>query len=323
MKNNYPIKYALMPIYEQVGWSHGLNQLERNYQVVTYIVSKCYVISQTKRYLRNGKSKEEYEVVFPFEKEDYPDWVRVGPEFNVASKSVNSQIIDSVFETFEDANIAKNELNECLLEEKGTYLPFDEHFFEKIENLKIENNELIAKYQVLESEVDENTKDLEINRKNKEQSVIVIAENRVRIINYSLYQLIELFDEKPFVVLNVTEEEFDLMKGQVKKEGKLEDVDYSKFSYLMINNPDEEIIRIVDSKQENGSFYLSDGRLYFDKNMTSFQKDISQDYIPDCMIVYTTETFEDVITSYFVENSHVEEIESEKGKIKNRIKLRF
>ena len=60
MKNNYPIKYAAMPIYEQTGWTHGLNALERNYDVVAYIVSKCYLISERKEYERNGKQINNY-----------------------------------------------------------------------------------------------------------------------------------------------------------------------------------------------------------------------------------------------------------------------
>ena len=49
MKINYPVKYALMPIIEQVGWTHGLHELERDYDVVYYVVSKCYLINDTKK----------------------------------------------------------------------------------------------------------------------------------------------------------------------------------------------------------------------------------------------------------------------------------
>ena len=39
MELNYPVKYALMPVREQVG---------REYEIVMYIVSKCYLISEKK-----------------------------------------------------------------------------------------------------------------------------------------------------------------------------------------------------------------------------------------------------------------------------------
>ena len=53
----YPIKYAVMPIEEQIGWYPGLNELEREYSVVANIVSKCYVIREDKEYLQDGTLK--------------------------------------------------------------------------------------------------------------------------------------------------------------------------------------------------------------------------------------------------------------------------
>ena len=70
MKYNYPVKYAAMPIIEQVGWSHGLNELERNYDVVCYIVSKCYLLSDKTKYKENGKNEKEYEVVIHIKKDN-------------------------------------------------------------------------------------------------------------------------------------------------------------------------------------------------------------------------------------------------------------
>lgn len=34
MKYNYPVYYVAMPIIEQVGWTHGLHDLEKDYGVV-------------------------------------------------------------------------------------------------------------------------------------------------------------------------------------------------------------------------------------------------------------------------------------------------
>lgn len=45
-QNKYPITYAVMPITEQVDWYPGLNELEREYGTVAYIISKCYLISE-------------------------------------------------------------------------------------------------------------------------------------------------------------------------------------------------------------------------------------------------------------------------------------
>lgn len=67
MKYNYPIKYAVMPIYEQVGWCNGLNDLERKYEIVYNIVSKCYVMKMKLLIIfATGKSEKRYDVVFPY-----------------------------------------------------------------------------------------------------------------------------------------------------------------------------------------------------------------------------------------------------------------
>ena len=50
----YPIKYAVMPVIRQVGWTNGLHQMEREYDVVVHIVSKAYVTSKTIKYHSDG-----------------------------------------------------------------------------------------------------------------------------------------------------------------------------------------------------------------------------------------------------------------------------
>lgn len=48
MKNNFPIKYSVMPIISQTGWINGVNQLEREYGIIAYIACKCYLINEQK-----------------------------------------------------------------------------------------------------------------------------------------------------------------------------------------------------------------------------------------------------------------------------------
>lgn len=104
MKINYPVKYTAMPIIEQVGWNNGLNELERNYDVVCYIVSKCYLLSDLTRYKEDGQSVREYEVVFPYQLGDYNNWKRTIPLFNLYSgNSINSNRVNFVFDSYEEA----------------------------------------------------------------------------------------------------------------------------------------------------------------------------------------------------------------------------
>ena len=104
MKYNYPVKYAIMPIYEQVGWMSGLHELERSYEVVGNIVSKCYVVSKKISYLEDGSEEKEFEVVFPYRKTDYRrtyDWERVYPEFSFGRNCINSNIVRELYDNFE------------------------------------------------------------------------------------------------------------------------------------------------------------------------------------------------------------------------------
>jgi len=133
MKNNYPIKYALMPIYDQVGWGHGLNELEREFEVVAYAVSKCYVLSEVKKYLVNGCFTYEYEVVFPYERDRDLNWNRVEPNFNLLNNNcINSKCVCNVFDCYEEAFRVAEKLNFEKMAKAMSYIPYTDDY----ENLK-------------------------------------------------------------------------------------------------------------------------------------------------------------------------------------------
>ena len=67
MKINYPIKYALMPIVDQVGWYNGVYGLERNYDTVCYIVSKCYLVGEKIKYNKDEGARLKGELNSAFE----------------------------------------------------------------------------------------------------------------------------------------------------------------------------------------------------------------------------------------------------------------
>lgn len=160
MKVNYPIKYTAMPIIEQVGWNHGLNELERAYGIVYYIVSKSYLLEERKRYDREGKEKKEYEVCFPFQHAEYDKYEREIPTYNLLSNNcTNSSIVGEIFETPEDARIYVDKLNEKLLEKaisELSYMPLAneeqlKRFLLKKEEIENEFVEREAKYKLLEN----------------------------------------------------------------------------------------------------------------------------------------------------------------------------
>lgn len=89
---NYPIRYAIMPYNEHVGYVLGTNK--KIYDVTGYIASKCYVLSKKINYLEDGSSEKEYEVVFPYQKKEL---------WKIEYPSRNSIIVTDLYDSFEDA----------------------------------------------------------------------------------------------------------------------------------------------------------------------------------------------------------------------------
>ena len=204
MKNNYPIKYASMPIYEQTGWTHGLNTFERNYDIVAYIVSKCYLISERKEYGRDGKIKNKYEVVFPYSNSVsnyYNEYKRREPEYDCAHECSNSITINNIFDTYEKVNEEVQKLNREILNKGFGYLSV-EKFLEKQQELTDKHNEKLENYKLLETEIEKNTEDLELDATTKEQTIIVVQNGKTKIINVSLYQYINFISSDLFTVFN-------------------------------------------------------------------------------------------------------------------------
>ena len=109
---NYPIKYALLELKEPGGW-------EQNYEDISlcYIVSICYVINQNIRYYADGTTILSYEVVFPykdihsFKYRNQFNETATKPKFSSYNTCLNSNIVSTLFNTYEEASIAAIEAN--------------------------------------------------------------------------------------------------------------------------------------------------------------------------------------------------------------------
>lgn len=294
MKNNYPIKYALMPIYEAGDWIHGLNELERSYHVGAYIVSKCYVINELKSYTMDGKFNMHYQVVFPYQIE-YGNWVRKEPEFDFYNKITNSIDVGKVYDSYYDALEDADKLNEDILYNKLKQ--------ERIEEIRIIYEDNLEEYKRLEREINLMTTDLELNFRPKEQTIIVVSKDKTRILNCSLYDYIKLIFNDDFCACTVTEKEYELMKKQISKFGKLKD-GYKKDRCLLVSVPDKKMIKIVNSNLVNelGEFYLKESIMSgcmvmgYDDSLLSLGEDFSFDSFKEG--IYTIETYQDFVKSY-------------------------
>ena len=293
MKVNYPVKYTAMPVIEQVGWSHGMHELERESDVVCYIVSKCFLINDTTKYEENGQSVKEYEVVFPYQKSEYRTWKRCVPEFNLMSGyCINSNRTKHVFNTYEEALNYVNVKNEELFEKTCVYLPYF-----KIKSKKDEFQTKVDKCKLLEFRISKLTEELVVDKKNSINGLISIKDNKGKVMSLSLYAFIKFFKRLPFIVYTVTDEQYDRLKKCTSYEemSKVESV-IDKSQILLVNIVSDKMIRIFSQKLGNGYYLDCNEILCYSDKFSSIDKSIV--IKPDTVKIFTTETSEDVIYSY-------------------------
>lgn len=297
MKNNYPIRYAVRPIVEQVGWSHGLNELERDYGTVAYIVSKCYVVSQTKNYSQNGEENESYSVVFPYQKDStYNEYYRVNPSFNFHGQCYNSTIVDKVFMTREEAMEEAMRLNEKIVKRKIVSLTYNSSFKERVAEIKEKQKEKLEDYKFLEELSEEKTSDMVVGAPLKEQKIIMVSSKKAKLSDNSLYDFIKIWLGQEFLVFNVEEDVYEQIKKAIATE---EDFDFKSVekNLLLEGESTGDVVKIRDynSEKDRGCFYIQDGLMSYDDNLDTSRRVVGDDSI---LKVYTIETYEDVINSY-------------------------
>lgn len=301
MKNNYPIKYAVMPIIEQTGWYPGLHELEREYGIVCYIVSKCYVVGREEKYNRYGNTLCEYKVVFSYGKDNqYGDLSRVEPEFCLMNgRCNNSTNVDKVFDSFEEAKEETEKKNKEILSKELTYIRVDDNFHQNVSLVREKREEVVNYYQEIESMIEENSTDLVVNDKVKEQSVIFERNNSWKEKEYSLYDMIRLYSDEDFIAYNVSLDDFKKIEEQLKN-GQEVDTDSIKKNCLLISSSNDKKVKVInyDSKDKRSCFYIENGSLYYDDKL-----DVSLDTISgDALVIYTIETYDDVISSYIIDS---------------------
>lgn len=301
MKNNYPIKYAVMPVIEQTGWYPGLHELEREYGIVCYIVSKCYVVGREEKYNRYGNTICEYKVVFSYGKDNqYGDLSRVEPEFCLMNgRCNNSTNVDKVFDSFEEAKEETEKKNKEILSKELSYIRVDDNFHQNVSLVREKHEEVVSYYQKIENMIEENSTDLVVNDKVKEQSVIFERNNSWKEKEYSLYDMIRLYSDEDFIAYNVSLDDFKKIEEQLKN-GQEVDTDSIKENCLLISSSNDKKVKVInyDSKDKRSCFYIENGSLYYDDKL-----DVSLDTISgDALVIYTIETYDDVISSYIIDS---------------------
>ena len=314
MKNNYPIKYAAMPIIEQTGRAPGLNELEREYRVVCYIVSKCYVVGREEKYNMYGNTECKYKVVFPYERDNLHRYLlRVEPNYNCYGECRNSINVDKVFDNFEEAREDALKKNKKIVNKKISFLHCDDNFLQNVSLLRKEQDEKVNKYRKIERMMENNSSDLVVNDQVKEQSVIIERNNSYKKKECSLYDMIGLYNSvysdehfmslyddtysvENFIAYNVSLEDYKKIEEQLKN-GEQLDIDSIKKNCLLLSSSDDKKMKVINyDSTDKSCFYIEDGYLYYDDKI-----DFSLDSISgNTLVVYTMESYNDVISSYIV-----------------------
>ena len=290
MKNNYPIKYALIPITKQVGRSHGLNESKKEYGTICYIISKCYLIDEIKKYNINGTCEKKYKVVFPFQEGEYSEWHKEEPSFNLINgQCTNSIQTDNIFDSFDEAKKYKDRKNEDILEQhlvKVAGMVFEKYKI-KYKEIKDEFNKILSYYNNLQSEILNNTNNLEINRIPKEQKAIRIRNNTCSNTNSSLYEIIKVCDSINYIVYSITKNEFSEIEGLYVKDDKLKKYNHTP---LLINDGHTKTTKVISPS--NKYTYLTKNKL---SNEIDNHFSIPNKYEE---VFYTIEDYNDIINSY-------------------------
>ena len=298
MKINYPVKYAAMPIIEQVGWSHGLHELEREYGVVCYIVSKCYLIGDLTRYKENGNVVKEYEVVFPYQPGEFDRWKRFNPSYNIYGQSTNSNKVDKVFDSYEEALNDATDKNEKLCEKTWVYLPCSKDIMDKIQEKKDEFDAKLAEHNLLEKQILINTVDMVIGEPKKLDNVLRYSNNEAKVLSCSIYEILQLFDNEKFVVYTISPEQYNNLTKLIL-DGKGKDIKSMTLQVhgLITHREKDGTIKLA-IEDVSGAYYLKNNYIGYDSELDKVTKSDFENIGEYALVFYTTETIQDIMNSY-------------------------
>ena len=283
MKNNYPIRYALMPI--EIYGNQG-------YEVLVYLVSKCFVTSETKRYLQNGEQSLEYMVVFPYKREENQNsFVRVEPRIHESSQCLNAVSVEKIFMSFQEAKQEAEKKNEDLLRGKNMFLsPYQKNQQEVIQA------KMLSYYYKLEEKIEKNTTDLNVNSSAKPQEIFVLSGNQRQLFHISLYDFLQIFNHDDSLIYTISETDFKQLKEKISDQESF----YQKLwernpSLLLMHSGEKQTSKII-GEESKGSFYLKEGNLFYEEeDLVSFEeieRNISK------FKVYTMETYSELLEAY-------------------------
>lgn len=98
MNNNYPIRYAVVPIKD-------IDPITDSYTVYGYMITKCYVVGNRKEVYRDGEYTTEYIISCPYITSDNQTWKRTEIDKD------HFVCVENVYNSFNEAIKKRVELN--------------------------------------------------------------------------------------------------------------------------------------------------------------------------------------------------------------------
>lgn len=308
MKVKYPVKYALLPIYEQTGWTPGVNELEREYGIRAYIVSKVYVKKEMLEYHNDGTTKKKYYVVYPYVRDLSLDVWRRDDSFAFDKNS--EEVVEELFDTYEEAKKVANAkhkaildkdkrdiFNSCIITRSKYIKPSDQEISSNIHKAEEEYALYLEKIKSIEEQILDKTTDMDETRASsgKRSAIIVIGKAEDKVLYYDIYQYIKYFHDKPFRVYKVSEDDFEVLRRQIESHN--ENIEFPNAEPLFYSSPKSGMIKIGD-KYIKVDFYKTT-TLDKDKIDPAYLEEANRPtYGESFTYVFTTEPLEDIILSY-------------------------
>ena len=151
--NNYPIKYAIVPILEPI------------VGVAAYIVTKCYVVSEIKRFKKDGTSEMSYEVVLPYQEnkcDNRGNLERQYPNYNYYHQCTNYIVLPQLYDDHKIALEIATKMNKEILDTEIYLLLHDEKFEKRVKTIQAHHQFTVAQYKKMEKIFEENTRDMKV-----------------------------------------------------------------------------------------------------------------------------------------------------------------
>ena len=170
------------------------------------------------------------------------------------------------------------------------------------------------------NEKEENTEDKIVGLDPKEQSIVLVTDKVEKVIDLSLYKILELYIDYNIVVYSLSDNEYMALKEDLNEDLSLKEYNNK---CLMQYIPNIKLFKLnnYDDKENPSSFILDENL----RPKREISDEMIQEYFnnkPDA-IIYTTETYEDVISSYITEKHNFYDNDNEKTSINKKVLFKF